>query len=545
MTLHSLEPEALRRAAMDAAPPQPHQADQTSQSLFAEFGTATSNQAKSVYNAVAQIADGVGLDLPAAKLQTQSAATLMSPRWWMQQGGSLAVTLPLVLLTHKGISALSAPLAASAAGAAEVSSEKALTMSAEKLSMARLTATGAVYEGVFKPSDDKSLLWGRSKQAAEGGFSFLAMGVTASKIGSSMALGVAEGEVPSSFSTRLVRAALPGLGGGAAMGMTHEQTSSLLDTGSLAGFGKTLNAGVRGSIMGLAMSPLGMLPLGRAQAAVARETEPVSVSRDTAGAVRSDGSVSVSGQGDGTAAVLAKGDGVAQAAGQRSAGEVVTVRPAENVETTGTRATAMTTNPADNVLNGLVRDTNLNPRMQDDLLSRADRDIDAGLKLARSGEHQQAFDQLNNALKAIVRVRGPEHPSLAGVLGDMARSDMFLGNNARSIESLQSALRINKSSFGDGSPQVADNYDQLSAIYQRSGNYGQAAQALDNSISAGRIAAEGGRLTGPAQQHFEANLRDRLGQVARLYEKGGDATRAAQVRGSIPPPLQHDPTPHQ
>jgi len=494
---YPLEAENLQKAAFGLA--NPTESEKASHSLLSELGTSASNQGKSIYNGVAQIADGFGLNIPMAKLQTQTQAPLMSARWWMQQGGSLAVTVPLIVLTHRGVTALTEGFAADAA-ARTVSSEvatKAFAFTPDKMALGRLTATGAIYEGLFKPSTDKSLPWGRLKQAGEGGLGFLGAGLVSSKISGALARGAAERELPLSLSSKVLNVALPGMGAGAVYGALHEQSKSILDTFKPAGFYKTINASASGAILGTALSTAGMLQTAdAAQIASARE----------------------------------------------SASAAESARPVGKVAE-GTRALA--DNSANDVLSTLKRQSDVSPADREQSLSQANRDILAATRYARNGQHQEAAQTWYNALQGLVKAHGTEHPTVADALANMARSDMFSGNSGRSVSALQSAVRINKANFGESSPQVADNYEQLSAVYQRSGNYKQAADALDNSVTARRAAEGAAKSTGAdrgAEQgsgngsiQLDPGLRDVLSRLAGLYEKAGDPVKANQVRESIPP----------
>ncbi|MBS1995376.1 MAG: tetratricopeptide repeat protein [Cyanobacteria bacterium SZAS LIN-2] len=412
-----------------------------SRSFLAEVATSASNQGKSVYNAVGQLTEVVGVRLPEATLTEQKSAPLMSSHWWAQQAGGLAVSLPLVLLTHKGISAMTEPLAAAA-------------MQPQKLALTRLALTGAAYEGVFKPSQDDSLLWGRAKQAAEGGAGFLAMGLASNKIGGFVGRSI-EGDAVG-LAGRFGRTVLPGIGGGAAYGLTEVQSKSILDRGNLAGMGASLDAISSGAVMGMTLSSVGMLN------------------------TRSELS---------------------------------------------NPAVQSMTRAGDNVLTGLKHDRTLSSSASDGLNGLSIRQVTEGVRLAKNGQHQEAVAQLQEGLANLVRVRGADHPEVAQVLSNMARSDMFLGNSARAVQSLESALKINRGAYGEKSQQVSDNYDQLSAVYLKSGDLGKAADSLGKSIDS-RQGTD--NMRGPAE------LRQSLAQLANLYEKAGDPAKAEEVRRSMP-----------
>jgi tetratricopeptide (TPR) repeat protein len=504
------EAEALHKAAAGAAAPHaPTESEKASKamlddaiapanpSMLSEVTTAAGNQGKTVWNGVAQLADRFGADMPMAKLQTQTQAATLSPRWWLQQGGSLAVTVPLIVLTHRGISAVTEPFAAGAsrAAAADVAA-KAFASGPDKLALARLALTGATYEGIFKPTTDKNIALGRFKQAGEGGLGFFAMGYTAGKVSSAMSLGATAGEGGAGLGSKALKVLLPGMAGGGAYGLVHEQSKSFLDTLKPAGFYKTVNA-TASALMGTLLSSVGMLkadaaPLGKAQ---------------------------------------------------ESGSSTEIARTVESIRASDGGKTAVT-NLSNDVLAGLKQDADMTPTARFETVNKANGELTAAKNFARNGQHQEAVDQYMNALKGLARARGIEHPTLADVLSGMARSDMYLGNSARSIESLQSALRINKSAFGEGSSEVANNFDQLSAVYVRAGDYSQGAQALENSVNANRAAAEDGKLSGPARQDFEANQHDLLSRVADLYDQGGDKARAEAVRQSMPPKPTPAPEPH-
>jgi len=473
--------------------------EEAGNSLISEATNAAMNSGKSVYNAVGQLTDVVGVHLPKAEVEAPSDVTMLSGRWWAREAGSMAVTLPLVLLTHKGISRLTEPLAASAL---EGSAAKAWTIAPQKLALANLTMTGAAYEGIFKPSADNgsSLFANRSKQGVEGGLGFLAMGLVSNKIGSFMGRTAIEGEVPS-IAARIARTALPGLGGGAAYGFSETQAKSIFDGNGPAGFKVSLDASLKGAVLGATLSSVGMF----------RTDSYTAASRETA----------------------AKSDILNRTAAERTMSEKSTDNPATNPAP----------NPANDLLSGLKRDGNLTTDAANTLALKAGRTSTEGSRLASEGEHQAALVQYGQALKDLVTGRGADHPSVANLLSDMARSDMFLGNNARSVQSMESALRINKNAYGEHSPQVAENYDQLSAVYQKGGNFNQAANAMEKSIEARRGAADAGLIDNGSQ--YVNVLRSHLAQLASLFESAGNSARAQQVRESIPPPPPGEIVPRQ
>ena len=464
---------------------------EASNSLISEATNSAINAGKNVYNAVGQVTDVVGVHLPKAELTAQSEATMLSGRWWAQEAGSMAVTLPLVLLTHKGISRLTEPLAASAL---EGSAAKAWTIAPQKLALANLTMTGAAYEGLLKPSANNgdSLFYNRIKQAGEGGAGFLAMGLAANKITSFVGRSAIEGEVPS-IAARIARTALPGLGGGAAYGLTETQTRSVFDGNGAAGFRASMDGTLKGAVLGVTLSSVGMF-----------RSDSFMAPRETA----------------------SKSDIVTRA---ETAKRTMTDKPVSD--------------PANDVLNGLKRDGNLSAEAAQNLGRQADKSLAEGARLAADGEHQAAVAQYTQAIKDGVTGRGADHPTVANMLSNMARSDMFLGNSARSVQSMESALRINKNAYGEHSPQVAENYDQLSAVYQKAGNFSEAANAMEKSVEARQGAAAGGLIESGSQ--YVIDLRSHLAQLANLFESAGNSVRAKEVRESIPPPPAAEIVPHQ
>jgi tetratricopeptide (TPR) repeat protein len=447
--------------------------------------TAASNQAKNIYNALAEVGNAAGAHLPKATLENQSDAATLSPRWFMQEAGSLAVTLPMVLLTHKGVSALTAPLEASVV---EGASAKAWTMSAEKLSLTRLTGTGIAYDGLFKPSNLSatqsggeagsagSLAWSRLKQGTEGGFSFLAMGVAGSKAGEALS----RYEMTSGALGRIGA----GIAGGGTFGLAHLQSKELFDHGRPAGMGKSFDAMARGAVLGTALSSVGMFQPGLSSELAAVKGKSAS-----------------------------------------SAGEVQVGQ--------SPRSTAISEHS--DFLSSFKQDRSLPPEAASTLLSRAKNDVNVGTNLARDGEHAQAVTHFSKAIEAMIKARGPEHPTLVPVLGNMARSDMFLGNSGRALDAAGAALKINKANFGENSAESARSYDQISAIHQRAGHYGEAASSLDQSLSSSRVALAEGRLNDGQKQEFERNVRERMASLSSLYAKAGSAEKAAEVRAAIPP----------
>lgn len=478
---------STEQAGMKAASERDGASGDSSQSLFEEFAVSSKNQGKNVYNALAQIADTAGVKLSRAELDKQNSAPMMSSHWWMQQAGSMAVTVPLIVLTHKGLGAAIGPSSTAAEGRAG----EGLLKSALNSQSGRLGLTGAAYEGIFHASSEgESLLLGRSKNALQGGLSFYATGFVGSRTMTMLGATMAERELTASVLGRGMKNFLPGLGGGMAGGGTygfvHANAVSIRENGRPADLQTNLDEIARGAVLGSALAGIGVIR--------ADSTAPAAKASSEGAAVRSSGRANV------------KIEGSAEG------------------------------------LPGLKIDPTLDAVSQQALLNRAEVNVSSASRLAQTGKHGEAAEQYRQALEATVKVRGPEHPAVPNLLSQMARSDMFAGNYVRAVQAMDSAIAINAGRFGELSEPVASGFDQLSAIYQRAGDYGAAAQAMQKSLHTINEAHAQSRLL-MSEAEVQAKQKSLTERAASLYDLSGDAARAQQLRSEMPGPVPVEPMP--
>ena len=421
-------------------------------SLLGEMTVAAANQARTIYNGATQAGEALGVGhFGHVELTEQAAAPTLSGRWWAQEAGAMAVSLPLILATHKVVGLVAAPIETSLAKDATLAA-----LCSEKFSVGRMAITGALYEGIFKPTNlsagglsanGDSLAYSRVKQAAEGGLSFAAMQIV--------------GERATNTVSGSLDRLLSGTAAGGTYGFVHEQSQSVFEQGKIAAVSKSLDAAARGALLGTALSSLGMF------------------------------------------------------------------KPVEAADLTPVRQTSQT---------GFLGRT------------FAGRDIlteNASLRTSRTfsdnGQHAEALPHLNKALEAAQRGYGEKSPEAAEVLTDLARSNMFLGNNEAALTSAKSALDIFQSKYGEHSGQTANAWDQISAIHGRNGDVARSTEALDKSLTAGRGALVEGKLDAAGKSDFMLEEADRVRRLSSMYEGLGNKERAAQVVEEMSKPAAEQP----
>jgi CHAT domain-containing protein/tetratricopeptide (TPR) repeat protein len=165
------------------------------------------------------------------------------------------------------------------------------------------------------------------------------------------------------------------------------------------------------------------------------------------------------------------------------------------------------------------------------------------------------------ALERLQIQLGPDHPSLATVLDDLAATFIALDSHARAERTLERALKIKEASLGRDSLQGARTLELLSQLFQRTGRYQQAKPLLDRALDirqrlqpvhpdlawalwlAGEQATFEGRVSETKTLHSKAlalaeqtlrsghpNLASHANRLARALASEGDLSGALVLR---------------
>lgn len=92
----------------------------------------------------------------------------------------------------------------------------------------------------------------------------------------------------------------------------------------------------------------------------------------------------------------------------------------------------------------------------------------------KNGYFSDAFSAEQEALRTLENRLGPTHPSLAGVLTDLATIDRYLARYPDAESALKWALALREKAYGPEDPGVGETCGQLSALDEAWGKYGEA-----------------------------------------------------------------------
>ena len=126
---------------------------------------------------------------------------------------------------------------------------------------------------------------------------------------------------------------------------------------------------------------------------------------------------------------------------------------------------------------------------------------------------------LEKALETRTKALGPDHPDVAGALGQLGTVMWHKGDFAKANELMQKALAINEKSFGPESKDVADNLHNLGNLYWRQGKFDEARAVLERGLAIRE------KLFGPDHADVAATLNS-LGAIAY---KDGDLKKAGEI----------------
>jgi serine/threonine-protein kinase len=106
-----------------------------------------------------------------------------------------------------------------------------------------------------------------------------------------------------------------------------------------------------------------------------------------------------------------------------------------------------------------------------------------GLALRDEGRLGEARETLRRALSIYEKELGPEHPSVAGILNNLATVDRLSGNVALSGTDLGRALAIWERALGPDHPNVARALTNLGPVLKEQGKYAEAHAAYERALA--------------------------------------------------------------
>jgi CHAT domain-containing protein/Tfp pilus assembly protein PilF len=136
--------------------------------------------------------------------------------------------------------------------------------------------------------------------------------------------------------------------------------------------------------------------------------------------------------------------------------------------------------------------------------------------LYSAGKYDEARPLVERILEISERVLGPEHPTVARALYNLALLYYNKGDYARAELHHQRALTIREKSLEPEHPDVAASLNNLALLYSERGSYAKAEQLYGHALTIWD------KSLGPEHPHVAAAL----GNLANVYSKRGDYAKA-------------------
>jgi predicted Ser/Thr protein kinase len=102
---------------------------------------------------------------------------------------------------------------------------------------------------------------------------------------------------------------------------------------------------------------------------------------------------------------------------------------------------------------------------------------------AKLGEQKRAIALLRETIQSMGRLRGPDHPALAGPWANLAYAYMQDGQFAQAHRAVERALAIARLRYGEQSPRVASFLDLEATAYQTEGRYDAALASYRQALA--------------------------------------------------------------
>ena len=137
-------------------------------------------------------------------------------------------------------------------------------------------------------------------------------------------------------------------------------------------------------------------------------------------------------------------------------------------------------------------------------------------QLYNQGRYQEATPLAKQALAINEKASGPDHPSVAASLGNLALVYRNLGDYAKAEPLFKRSLSINEKAFGPDHPSVAISLGNLGVLYNDMGDYAKAEPLFKRSLSINEKAL--------GLDHLSVAIS--LGNLGLLYVELGDYAKA-------------------
>jgi tetratricopeptide (TPR) repeat protein len=135
------------------------------------------------------------------------------------------------------------------------------------------------------------------------------------------------------------------------------------------------------------------------------------------------------------------------------------------------------------------------------------------------GLFNPAQDLLEKALETRIKALGPDHPDVAGTLGQLGTVMWHKGDFVRAKELMERALAINEKSFGPNAKEVADSLHNLGNLYWRQGQFDEARRVLERCLAIRE------KVNGPDH----ADVAGTLNSLGAIAYKEGDLKKAGEI----------------
>jgi eukaryotic-like serine/threonine-protein kinase len=161
----------------------------------------------------------------------------------------------------------------------------------------------------------------------------------------------------------------------------------------------------------------------------------------------------------------------------------------------------------------IARDLQGQPVVQGKLMSTM------GLVYDSLGLFGPAQTLLEKALDTRTKVLGPDHPDVAGALGQLGTVMWHKGDFAKAKDFMEQALAINEKKFGPEAAQVAASLHNLGTLNWSWGKYGEARNLLERALAIRE------KILGPDH----ADVATTLNSLGAIAYKEGNLKKAGEI----------------
>jgi serine/threonine-protein kinase len=127
------------------------------------------------------------------------------------------------------------------------------------------------------------------------------------------------------------------------------------------------------------------------------------------------------------------------------------------------------------------------------------------------GRYEQARDEYGRVLAWRERVLGPDHPSVADPLNNLASLESDRGNNEAALPLMTRALSLAERAYGPDNRVVANRLSNVAELYERLSRYAEALPLAERSLRMNE------RLYGPDESRVAYSLNALCGALTGLH----------------------------